>query len=60
MEVLTRIREGRNVDANLALVRDLCEVLEDGSLCAMGGLTPQPVLSALDKFPEDFRAGGKA
>jgi len=59
-EVLGRIREGRDIAANMVLVRDLCEVLTDGSLCAMGGLTPQPVLSALDKFPEDFRAGGKA
>jgi formate dehydrogenase iron-sulfur subunit len=59
-EVLGHIREGQNVDANLALVRDLCEVLEDGSLCAMGGLTPQPVLSAINQFPEDFAVGGKA
>jgi formate dehydrogenase iron-sulfur subunit len=35
-------------------LRDLCEVLTDGSLCALGGLTPLPVLSALDHFPEDF------
>ena len=59
-EVLGHIREGQDVDANLALVRDLCEVLEDGSLCAMGGLTPQPVLSAINQFPEDFAVGGKA
>jgi len=59
-EVLERIREGQDVDANLALVRDLCEVLEDGSLCAMGGLTPQPVLSAINQFPEDFAVRGNA
>jgi formate dehydrogenase iron-sulfur subunit len=59
-EVLARVRAGEDVGANLALVRDLCEVLEDGSLCAMGGLTPQPVLSAIDKFPEDFKTGGRA
>ena len=39
------------------LLRDLCDVMTQGSLCAMGGLTPQPVLSALDQFPEDFRRG---
>jgi len=59
-EVLAQIREGRDVDKNIGLVRDLCEVLTDGSLCAMGGLTPQPVLSAIEKFPEDFKAGGSA
>jgi len=40
------------------LLRDLCDVMTQGSLCAMGGLTPQPVLSALDLFPEDFKRGG--
>ena len=29
--------------------------MTDGSLCAMGGLTPVPVTSALTHFPEDFR-----
>jgi formate dehydrogenase iron-sulfur subunit len=38
----------------LALLRDLCETLRHGSLCALGGLTPYPVLSALEYFPEDF------
>jgi formate dehydrogenase iron-sulfur subunit len=36
------------------ILNDLCEVMLDGSLCALGGLTPYPVLSALDHFPEDF------
>ncbi len=36
------------------LVRDLCDVMLNGSLCAMGGMTPFPVLSALNHFPEDF------
>ena len=39
----------------LALVRDLCEVMEKASLCQMGGMIPIPVLSAMDRFPEDFR-----
>jgi formate dehydrogenase iron-sulfur subunit len=46
---------GREVDAQIALMRDLCEVMTDGSLCALGGLTPLPVLSALEHFPEDFK-----
>jgi len=47
------IRHERRAE-NIALVRDLCETMTDGSLCALGGLTPIPVLSALDNFPEDF------
>jgi formate dehydrogenase iron-sulfur subunit len=38
-----------------ALIDELCETLTDGSLCALGGLTPLPVLSCLRHFPEDFR-----
>ena len=45
---------GNAVASNLALVEDLCEVMTDGSLCAMGGLTPMPVRSAIALFPEDF------
>jgi formate dehydrogenase iron-sulfur subunit len=36
------------------VLKDLCELMLDGSLCALGGLTPLPVQSALDHFPEDF------
>ncbi len=54
VEVIDRIRSGEDPEDNTVLLRDLCEVMTDGSLCAMGGLTPMPVLSALDNFPEDF------
>ncbi|MEQ1888706.1 MAG: NADH-quinone oxidoreductase subunit NuoF [Alphaproteobacteria bacterium] len=54
VETLDKIMQGERPEENTALVRDLCEVLRDGSLCALGGLTPMPVLSALDHFPEDF------
>ena len=37
-----------------SLLRDLCNTMVHGSLCAMGGMTPFPVLSALDHFPQDF------
>ena len=53
-ETVEKIRRGEDVAVNVALVEDLCEVMRDGSLCAMGGLTPMPVLSALRLFPEDF------
>ncbi len=39
------------------LVRDLCDLMLNGSLCAMGGMTPFPVLSAMNHFPEDFGVG---
>ena len=38
----------------VALLRDLCDTMLHGSLCAMGGMTPYPVLSALNHYPEDF------
>ena len=43
-------------EGNLALLEELCETMTDGSLCAMGGMTPFPVLSAVRHFPEDFTA----
>jgi formate dehydrogenase iron-sulfur subunit len=54
VEVIDRIVGGEDPDGNLALLGDLCELMTEGSLCAMGGLTPNPVKSALLHFPEDF------
>ncbi|MFF9127177.1 formate dehydrogenase beta subunit [Streptomyces sp. NPDC014889] len=56
VEVIDRIVAGEDRDGNLALLEDLCELMTDGSLCAMGGLTPMPVRSALTHFPDDFLA----
>lgn len=53
-EVIDKILEGDNVEANTELLEDLCETMIHGSLCAMGGMTPFPVMSALKHFPEDF------
>ena len=53
-EVLDRIMRGENVAANRALLTDLCQTMKFGSLCALGGFTPYPVMSALTHFPEDF------
>ena len=55
-ETLAKVRRGEDVEANLVLVEELCTVLTDGSLCAMGGLTPMPVMSALRHLREDFQA----
>ena len=54
VEVIDRLRAGDRPALQTALLRDLCNTLTHGSLCALGGLTPLPVMSALDHFPEDF------
>ena len=51
-ETMDRVIAGDGEAVNL--VRDLCGVMQDGSLCALGGLTHMPVLSALDNFPDHF------
>ncbi|QGP79029.1 NADH-ubiquinone oxidoreductase-F iron-sulfur binding region domain-containing protein [Sphingobium sp. CAP-1] len=45
-----------SIEAQTMLLRDLADTMKYGSLCALGGFTPYPVLSALDYFPEDFGA----
>ena len=52
--MIDKIIAGIDRDENLELLTDLCQTMTDGSLCAMGGLTPMPVMSALKHFPEDF------
>ncbi len=53
-ETMEKIIAGEDVADNIDLVRDLCYTMEDGSLCAMGGMTPIPVRSALEHFAKDF------
>lgn len=54
VETLDRIIAGEQVEANLTLIEDLSETMKFGSLCALGGFTPYPVMSAIRHFPEDF------
>ena len=54
VETIDRIRRGERVAENLAVVEDLCNTMKFGSLCALGGFTPYPVMSALKHFKEDF------
>lgn len=54
VEVIAKIRSGDTSPKQVTLLRDLCDTMVSGSLCAMGGMTPFPVLSALEHFPEDF------
>ncbi len=59
VEVIHRIRTGVDPEANLAVLHDLCEALELGSLCALGGLTPMPVRSVLNHFADEMRPSEK-
>lgn len=54
VEVIDKIRADNNRVQQVVLLRDLCNTMVNGSLCAMGGMTPFPVLSALNHFPQDF------
>ncbi|AZO80164.1 MULTISPECIES: NADH-quinone oxidoreductase subunit NuoF [unclassified Bosea (in: a-proteobacteria)] len=54
VELVDKIIAGHERPKNLAVLRDLNKLMTDASLCAMGGLTPMPVMSALNHFFEDF------
>ncbi|MEI5681633.1 NADH-quinone oxidoreductase subunit NuoF [Mesorhizobium sp. CGMCC 1.15528] len=55
VETIDKIAHNIEPEKNLALVTDLCNTMKFGSLCALGGFTPYPVMSAINHFPEDFR-----
>ncbi|MFG1461847.1 NADH-quinone oxidoreductase subunit NuoF [Xanthobacter sp. DSM 24535] len=59
VETLDKIINGDRREANLAILTDLCHTMKLGSLCALGGFTPYPVISALTHFPEDFGVAPK-
>jgi formate dehydrogenase iron-sulfur subunit len=54
VEVIDRITHNEQRKENIELLEELCDTMVHGSLCAMGGMTPIPVISALNHFPEDF------
>lgn len=54
VEVIDKITSNQNRAQQVILLRDLCDTMVNGSLCAMGGMTPFPVLSALNHYPQDF------
>ncbi len=53
-ETLDKVAAGIEPEKNLSLVADLCNTMKFGSLCALGGFTPYPVMSAINHFPDDF------
>jgi formate dehydrogenase iron-sulfur subunit len=53
VETVDRI--GRGDTSAIEILEDLCHTMKLGSLCALGGFTPYPVMSALTHFPDDFR-----
>ncbi|PZM09544.1 formate dehydrogenase beta subunit [Rhizobium tubonense] len=54
VETADKIAQGIEPEKNKVLLADLCNTMKFGSLCALGGFTPYPVLSAMNHFPEDF------
>jgi len=54
VETIDRLVAGKRRDRQVALLKDLCETMVQASLCALGGMAPYPVLSAIEHFPEDF------
>jgi formate dehydrogenase iron-sulfur subunit len=60
VETMDKIRNGVDVKGQKAIVEDLCNTMKFGSLCALGGFTPYPVLSAIRHFPEDFLGASHA
>jgi formate dehydrogenase iron-sulfur subunit len=59
MELIDQIIGNRDRAASAALLRELCDTMTNASLCALGGLTPLPVMSALKHFPQDFGLPGE-
>ena len=55
VELIDNVRNDNQTEASLELLEELCETMDAGSLCAMGGLTPMPVRSAIKHFPQDFQ-----
>jgi formate dehydrogenase iron-sulfur subunit len=55
VEVIDKIAAGVNPQANHILLDELCTLMADASLCALGGLTPMPVRSAVKHFSNDFQ-----
>ena len=60
VEVIDKIRSNDNRSNNLQLLDDLCDTMEFGSLCAMGGMTPFPVRSAVKHFADHFQVTHEA
>jgi formate dehydrogenase iron-sulfur subunit len=56
VETVERIIRGEEREKNIAVLTDLCNTMKFGSLCALGGFTPYPAMSALSHFPDDFNA----
>ncbi|RUM24960.1 NADH-quinone oxidoreductase subunit NuoF [Rhizobium vallis] len=54
VETVDKIAQGIEPEKNRVLLADLCNTMKFGSLCALGGFTPYPVVSAMTHFPEDF------
>lgn len=59
VEVMDQLIAGKQPGKQIQILRDLSDTMINGSLCALGGMTPYPVMSALNHFPEDFAISDK-
>jgi formate dehydrogenase iron-sulfur subunit len=60
VELVDKMIRNDDRDESYDLLVDLCDTMEDASLCAMGGMTPYPVRSVLKHFADEFAAGDEA
>jgi formate dehydrogenase iron-sulfur subunit len=56
-EILELVQDGKATPQDLSLLADLSETMKTASLCALGGRAPYPVMTAIERFPEEFRRG---
>ncbi len=56
LEILTRITEGKGKEGDIELLKELCEAIKDGALCGLGQTAPNPVLTTIRYFEDEYRA----
>jgi NADP-reducing hydrogenase subunit HndC len=56
LEILTRITEGKGIEGDIELLTELAEGIEDSALCAMGQAAPNPVLTTIKYFRDEYEA----
>ena len=54
IEIIDRLQENKSSTKDISLLKDLCETMEATSLCAMGGMTPNPIYSIINHFPGEL------
>ena len=55
-EILTRITNGEGREGDIKLLEELCNAIKDGALCGLGQTAPNPVLTTLRYFRDEYEA----